>query len=191
MTITVPQLPAPHTQHGDTPAIPSVQPESPPSPPPLHDERGKFAKGNKAAVVNNGKKRTPWSELFVHTLSEENFCKIVMVLVDKALKGDQKAAQFILNKCLGNSLEITTPTQSSTYISPEELRTKLLAQLELTNRTLTVPVMSPQNAPVASGCVPAPNPTQNPPEPVKPLDPPSSIPVPTNGENIMTEEKNG
>jgi hypothetical protein len=67
----------------------------------------------------------------MEALTEKDFKSIVKTIVSTAKGGDMRACMFIIQKCLGNSLEITTPPQQDNpYVSPEELRAKLLVHIE-------------------------------------------------------------
>lgn len=94
------------------------------------DSRGRFIQGNQAAV-GHGRKRTPWADLWMEALTEKDFKAIVKSIVSSAKGGDMRACMFVIQKCLGNSLEITTPPQQDApYVTPEELRAKLLVAVE-------------------------------------------------------------
>ena len=86
---------------------------------------GKFLAGNKCAVGRRDK-RVPWQQLWTEGVTEADFRLIIGKVVNQAKKGNMRACFFVLQKCLGNRVEVSVPESS---ISPEELRIMIAERL--------------------------------------------------------------
>ncbi|MEM8757240.1 MAG: hypothetical protein AAGF47_05605 [Planctomycetota bacterium] len=90
--------------------------------PRFHDERGKFKRGNKAAVHVRPDvlARGEYADLFAEKLSRERFSKILDKLLTAAEKGDSAAANLVVRAAAGDR-PIRNEIQLGEITSIEEL----------------------------------------------------------------------
>ena len=81
--------------------------------------KGQFVKGNTAGTVGKraeSKHKEKLAAAFNASVSECDIRKIARALVKKACEGDTKAAQQVLDRCLGKVKETTELTGSKSFI---------------------------------------------------------------------------
>ncbi len=83
------------------------------------NNKGQFAKGNTAGSGKRSpeaKRKTEQADIFKNAVSDDDIRAIAQILVTKAKQGDTRAAQQVLDRCLGKvkeqvSLSLSGDTQ--------------------------------------------------------------------------------
>lgn len=94
--------------------------EHTPSKPGDHDERGRFAKGNKAAVGRPAPRRE-LTMAFLGAVTRQEVIDLARKLLEDAMEGNMQAAKMLLDRLLGPVLQQEDlGTQISvTFVRPE------------------------------------------------------------------------
>lgn len=131
---------------------------------------GRFTAGNKVAAGNQGQRFTQRIRaVFQAAITDKDFKAVIRSLVDAAKKGDVRAAQIVIEHCLGRPCQRVEVDQAQPLFDPMAERAAYESAVSAVDAGDDVPegmdVPAPPPAGGASGPGPPEEPDQAPPGP--------------------------